>query len=463
MTIPTLAEWKAATGLGVLSRRSDELLAIDDRIAAYHRAISGYGRSWEAREIRIALDAWKEKRPVGQQWWDDERNKKLAGGVGPFEALDDARELPDSEAARGQDAERAERLRWVTLQFFGKCTTEAVPTDAKELLTTYVDTGATTHDLVNVGAATRVDIKPLARPGVSVGDPADGFLDKINKGAVELVEGLAARSGDTGYATAAAKFVIARIPEIVGVVLASVLKQLKAVIDIAKNIKTAVSAAITAWQTRELEDGILSGHPRLIVQSVREQIKDKGKKAVKDAVKTALIAGIGIANPIAGTVVNAIASLYSFLSELYQRIKEQLHLRRFFEAARIQTAKALYKEPQEFQDWFAEEIKDLPIISSICMANPLLGGYCGFLTLVATDGTELSYRQLERNYAQFNDVKQAARDFVKDYKVKIYGVDTLTQHYLDLTRSSGVAADIKEGFLGRLKSLGFGMAKAAAS
>lgn len=460
MTIPTLAEWKAATGLGVLSRRSNELLAIDDRIAAYHRAVSLYGRSWEAREIRIALDAWKAKRPAGQQWWKDERNQKLNGGVGPFEALDDDRELPDSAAARTQDAELGERLRWVTLQFFGKCTTEAVPTDAKELLTTYVDSAAATHDLVNVGAATRVEVKP--RP-VSIETPADNFLEKINQGAVDLVKGIAARSGGSGYASTAASFVIARIPEIVGIVLGSVLKQLKAVAEIAKNIKTAVSAAIAAWQTRELEDGILSGHPRLIVQSVREQIKDKGKKAVKDAVKTALIAGIGIANPIAGTVVHAIASLFSFLSELYQRIEEQLHLRRFFEEARVQTAKALYKEPREFQDWFAEEIKDLPIISSVCMANPLLGGYCGFLTLVATDGTELSYRQLERNYAQFNDVKQAARDFVKDYKVKIYGVDKLTQHYLDLTRTGGVVDDIKEGFMGRLKSLGFGMAKEAVS
>jgi hypothetical protein len=93
----------------------------------------------------------------------------------------------------------------------------------------------------------------------------------------------------------------------------------------------------------------------------------------------------------------------------------------------------------------------------------LLGGYRGFLILVATDGTELSYRQLERNYEQFNDIKDVARDFVKDYKVKIYGLDELTTHYLELTKSGGVAGDIKEGFMERIMDLGFDMAAGAAS
>jgi hypothetical protein len=196
---------------------------------------------------------------------------------------------------------------------------------------------------------------------------------------------------------------------------------------------------------------------------LREQIKDSGKDAAKSAVKTALITGISMANPIAGTVVNAISSLYSFITELFERIKEQFKLRAFFESSRIQGAKVLYKDPSGFQEWFADQIKHLPIVSAICMANPLLGGYCGFLTLVATDGTELGYRQLERNYGQFNDIKDVARDFVKDYKVKIYGLDELTTHYLELTKSGGVAGDIKEGFMERIMDLGFDIPAGAAS
>lgn len=34
----------------------------------------------------------------------------------------------------------------------------------------------------------------------------------------------------------------------------------------------------------------------------------------------------------------------------------------------------------------------------------MTGGYYGFLTLIGTDGSAMSYSQLERNYAEFNDV-----------------------------------------------------------
>ncbi len=63
------------------------------------------------------------------------------------------------------------------------------------------------------------------------------------------------------------------LPRIIGEVFSGVASQLGGIINIGKNIKSAVSANGTYRHKSELEAWILSGHPQQIVSSVHDQIR----------------------------------------------------------------------------------------------------------------------------------------------------------------------------------------------
>ncbi|HEY4029326.1 MAG TPA: hypothetical protein VGM25_03200 [Caulobacteraceae bacterium] len=99
----TIEEWLRLTDLGALSRRTEEMRAIDDALRAYHQAKGG-----EAAFIRLknAFDNWiRFQQRQGKTWTQSDRNKNGAitrlhdqitlveagRGVGGMGALDEAR------------------------------------------------------------------------------------------------------------------------------------------------------------------------------------------------------------------------------------------------------------------------------------------------------------------------------------------------------------------------------------
>ncbi|MCR9245852.1 MAG: hypothetical protein NXI31_12540 [bacterium] len=457
--IPTLQDWKSATRLGPTSPRSAALRRVDAGIAAYHRARSEYGRDWEAREIRKLLREWK----VRSSGWDRADGRNRSGAITSLEVALTCRLGPPG-AARS-DSPLAVDLRHGTLHFLAHATTGKLPTNGPAAINDAIDATSDFDDLRNVdtqGISWDPRKKDFAG-GKSEG--GSGFLSKLYDQLKELIAGLVESAGADAIAAEAGRFVINLLGDAIVKALGALAGQLGAVKDFVKGLVAATKAAIKHCRTRGLPAAVFDGQPRMVVEKVREQIRDAGIDGVKSAVKAAVTAGIGIAGGgIAGTIVSAITTLYTLVTSIWARFRDLRRLKKVFAAAKDKLRNGLHENAAAFHAWYKDVIKDLPILSAYCMAMPMTGGYYGFLTIVSADGTELSYRRLERNYAMFNTVRAEAKSFVKGHGIKIRSADPLVAHSLKVAREESSAwNNAKSGLWGRMKSTAIKLVESAAS
>jgi len=457
MTIPSHQDWMKATS--AFGWRGKELEALDQHVLRYGQAVSDYGIEWEANEIRIAFEAWKTK--IGKDWKASPRNKSRA-----FNKLDFSLAMMGCDAAKavGSDTVMAANLRQGTLYFLANCSANLIPGDMSAFVNDNIEAGSDVHDLVVTtqsqggrGTASAAGSGVLGAKGE---DASKGFLKSLYD---SIKDYLASLSGDAGeLAGQAVRAIVAYLPELLKKILGAVLQNLGNVVDIVRNLAKAGKAAIATFNTRNLEDVILSGHPRNVIHAVRDQIKDYGLNGVKVAVKSALLAGIGVANPIAGAVCNAIASVYKFVTDLYTRYKDRLKLNALILAANGHLLSRLYDDAARFNAWFLEAIKDMPVLSSYCLCMPMTGGYYGFLTVIGTDGSAMSYQQLERNYAQFNDVKQWAHKLVAKDSIRLESSNSLVAHSLACARKD-TQTETSRGIKSRIMKTVYGTVQAVAA
>jgi hypothetical protein len=139
----------------------------------------------------------------------------------------------------------------------------------------------------------------------------------------------------------------------------------------------------------------------------------------------------------ASTVLKAFMGVIEFVYALCKRFKETRKLRKAFEDAR--TKKDIYRDASAFQKWFADIIKDLPIISCYCMSMPLTGSYFGFLAATSTNNSSFSFAQLERNNMLFDDIKNSARNFIADHGIKILSDDPMVAMSLNVAQGNSLS------------------------
>ncbi|HEY9230443.1 MAG TPA: hypothetical protein VIP11_27575 [Gemmatimonadaceae bacterium] len=466
MPIPDYQTWLKQTSLGTFSTRSSELKAVDEALAAYHRAATPYGKEWTANEARILFEIWKKK--TGAEWKKHERNKNKM-----LEQLD--RELPASKANRigsgsVQEGKTATELRHATIYFLANCSTSAMPADLKGFLNDGTDTSADVQKGVNTSGAGdwRFDKSGF----YDKANKRSHFLDDLSEKLIEYVKEMGKYLRDAasfmnidGLIMDAVDFIRAGLPDLLIQVLGGLLSKIGAVVDVVKGIAQAGSAAIAIWKTRNWEGAILKGAPSEIISAVREQIKNSGYDGIKSAIKAGVLAGLSYI-PAAGDVIaaiaTAVANIYAFVTKVFDHFKEIRLLNALFGDAKTQLRGKLFDRPAAFNAWFKKAIASLPIVSSYCMTAPLTGSYYGFLTLVSTDGTELAYKQLERNYAMFNDVKIWAKKFVQDHSVKLYSSNVVVQHSISAAHDhKGAWDNMKGGFVTRAGKVAMGMIETA--
>jgi hypothetical protein len=464
MIIPTHQAWLKQTNAGTFKPRSSELKAIDALIDAYHKANSPYGKEWNATELRIALDKWKKKK--GADWQTDDRNKH--GMIASLDA-----QLPAPKISSGSaEGNTAKELRQAVLYFLANASTSPVPSNMMDFLQDGTDTSS--------------DLQSAIQTGISGGGRMDksAFYDKANKGgsfASDLVDKMIGYVKDlAGYFATAAKalgiadvaqqaaeFVIRGLPDLLVQVLGGLLSKVTTVVAVIKGLAQAGTAAVAIWRSRDCSKGILSGGPREIVDSVRQQIKEDGYKGVKDTLKAAVLAGLSAipgAGDVVGAIASAIASVYAFVTKVFDHFREMGHLKKVIKEAKANLAGKLYDEAPNFQIWFKKTIAFLPIVSSYCMCLPLTGSYYGFLTLVSADGSQLSYKELERNYGMFSDVKKWAKKFVEEHSVKLFSANKVVQHSISSARGEkGVWDTMSGGAVDRSGKIAMGMIEKALS
>jgi hypothetical protein len=448
------SEWMRKTNAGVLAVRGKELEAIDKRLLRFERATTDYGKEWEGNELRIEFDIYARKYP---NWKDSDRNKS-----GAFTDLDFSLKLMglDAPLPAGQDSLMAVNLRQGVLYFLSHLKTDIAPSDWGAFINDAIDGSSDVHDLVQTGKA-QGGLRATAGATAQTSGPqgADGFLKSVIASLQDYLKDIAGPVN--GLMLEAVRAIANALPELVKQVLGALLQNLGAALDIAGNLVKAGRAAVATFSSRHLEEGVMSGHPRIVVTSVRDQIKDSGWDAVKDAVKTALVTGINVANPIAGTVVSAIAAIYKFVTDLYSRIKDRVKLRGLITDSKTKLTEGLHLEADQFNTWFKSAISDLPILSCYCMCMPMTGGYYGFLTLVTADNTQMSCATLERNYGEFNDVKVWARKFVKSDKITLKSDDNIVKHSIKVARGEQ-DSEFKGGLAARVKKTAISMVENAA-
>lgn len=426
-------DWMKKTSI-TLGVRGKDLESVDKHLQRFHHATTDYGKEWEANEVRIALDIYFKKNP---KWKDSDRNKS-----GAFSKMDQDLSLMglDTPQPAGQDGATATNLRLGVLYFLSNLKSDVVPADWSTFINDTLDASSDVHDALRTGqqqGGVRSTLGTAAgglRGGGS-DDASNGFLKSLIENLQDYIAQIAGPMID--LARGAINAIVNLLPEIVKTMLGAVLQNLGAAIEITKNLVQAGRAAAGVFTSRHLEEGVMSGHPRIVVAAVREQIKDSGWDGVKGVVKTALLTGASAANPVLGAVASAVASVYKFITDLWSRIKDRMRLGTLIKEATVGRQSNLHENAAGFNIWFKEAIKDLPILSCYCMCMPLTGSYYGFLTLVGTDNTQMSYETLERNYGEFNDVKSWARKFVKDCKLTLRSDNKLVQQSIDQALGKG--------------------------
>ncbi len=413
-----------------------------------------YKEKWYLTEIIIALGDWKKIK--GNNWKSSSRNAK-----GAITKLDETlnRALPHSSQSliAPPDESFAANARTGILYFLSRSTTFGMPLDPVKLLSDAAFVGADVQHLVTIGKASTADkiASGLTSGSTSSSSFANevnniGFLNEVYNAVVGWLKEKMKGDLVSGIASEIAQL-MGKIPQMIGMIFSGVLSELSNVVGIGRNLVSAISAYSTYRNRDELEEGVVSGHPKIIIESVYEQIKESIKNSGSEILLSGLKIGVNIASAGAGVILNALASFIMFISNIYQRIKSTAMLREVLAQARIKDAK--WSDADEFQKWFLGAIKKLPIISCYCLTMPMTGSYYGFLAATATNNSSFSFNQLERNNHIFNDVKKRAFSYIGDSDLKISSTDSMVALSLKIAQGKVLSIDQTDNISGARKQI----------
>jgi len=482
-------QWMAATRLGWNNSRSREMKLLDSTIQAYDEGITAfyknatsyeisrmykghfeslrYKERWYLTDMQVALEAWKKSK--GGTWSNSDRNKN--GAISQLDQLL-KRELPKygRSMLEPPDESFAANARTGILYFLSNSRTLGMPLDPVSLLSDAAFAGA---DLQHLASVQNSQTSSTLAAGMTSGSTSSssfaneannvGFLNEAYNAIVGWLKELMKTELVAGVVAGVTEL-ISQLPKVLGVVFSSLLSELGNVIGIARNIKSAISAYSTYRHRQELEEGIASGHPKKIIESVHHQIKQSIKDAGKDILFSGLKIGLNIASAGAGVVLNALASVIMFIKKIYERIKKTAQLRTVLSEAAIKDDK--WDDADVFQDWFLDAITKLPIISCYCLTMPMTGSYYGFLAAASTNDTSFSFSQLARNNQLFNDVKDKAFSYIQDSDLKITSANSMVAQSLLVAQGGTVSIGSLNDSQSQLKrfvqQIGKGLSIAAA-
>merc|ERR1712087_166774 len=208
---------------------------------------------------------------------------------------------------------------------------------------------------------------------------------------------------------------------------------------LAGNLGNAVEAAWNIWKTRNLIDDIKQGAPSVIIEGVRNQITSHGLWSLLDTVANALTLGLNMALPGVGNIVATIKDILGYIAELFYWYKDTKKIE-----AIVKDAKQKYKyvkkgikgnyaeDAHEFYKWYQGVVEDMPIISSYTLANPLIGNYHGFLSILSQTGQIVTDTQLKQNLKSLDTLKTKAREFMDKHSVRLVSKDKLVAASIEI-------------------------------
>jgi hypothetical protein len=341
-------QWMDRTKLGWNNPRSKEIKKVDAAIKAYDEGITAfyknaspyvissmqkgnydvllYKEKLYLTEIQVALAAWKKTYGNHNQWANSSRNNNYA--ISQLDLLI-FRQMPKygRSMLKPPDEAFAANARTGILHFLSNSKTRGMTSDPASLLTDTAFFAADVQHLVTVrkthtasDLATGMTSNSTSSTSFANSANSVGWLNELYTAIVDWLKEQFTGDNLLGEMASEVTNLISHVPKILGVVFSSLLSELGNVIGIGKNIKSAISAYSTYRHKQELEDGILSGHPKQIIQSVHEQIRASMVDSGKDILFSGLKIGLNIASAGAGVVLSAVANVIVFFRKIYTRI-----------------------------------------------------------------------------------------------------------------------------------------------
>jgi len=222
------------------------------------------------------------------------------------------------------------------------------------------------------------------------------------------------------------------IPKIIKTFLGAILSEITPLKDfkkIATNLKEAAVKGYTAYRSSDLSTLLRSGEAAQVVEAIVVQIKKSALTHVAKGLDKGFTSLLKMTPPL-GQVYGAMKKAYNYIAKIYFHFRDVYKMERIvhdaheqYEIAKRDRNGGLFRDANKFQKWFKDVIDDMPIVASYVMGNPLTGSFTGFLSASSKGGPALTDWVLGDNLKRLDDVKEYARQFIKDSETKIEAKD----------------------------------------
>jgi hypothetical protein len=387
--------------------RSKELKAVDEELKRYHQ-FGGGDALWRLQQ---ALDAWKRAQGPGDAWQKSIRNRngavaELTAQLGGF--TDPALQLALDSMHSTQEHARLGVLYLLSrlharpdifnvalesgltvcgaaLNFLGGNTVDGGLEVPAFVVGQHYCNAAMVPGSVILSAAGNEAIGMHLPP-----DQRQGIVKRVKAMFEEFLQKLLAalreKFGSIDLPIAALKNLVNTVAKIfldttsAGIVGGA--------LDLAKGTANFVDAIVQRIRTyiRSRHVVIASGHPEVIVNSIKRAMNLSVLEGLWQAMKGGMSLGLAWATWGTSMVVTALVALFELIVKVVWRLIEIHKMNRLFrEAADLWEGRgndrALHKRPADFSNWFRKHALELPAVSVLVLNSGICGDKMVYLSM----------------------------------------------------------------------------------
>ena len=219
---------------------------------------------------------------------------------------------------------------------------------------------------------------------------------------------------------------------------------LSAGMDMAKGVLNTIDASYTrymAWQ-RGKGVNVLSGHPGVIVDSIKQAMNLSICEGLYTALKGAANAATVSATWGAGMVVSIVIAATEAIVKVIWRLVEIAHMKRFFGASAEHwtsrsEASGLHHQPFAFARWYKSYALYSPALAVLTLNTGICGDKMHFLQMFKDDATVVSQSDFDRGTAFVDSLKAWGSDYLGKCGYEFRSDDRIVGPLLQLAKSHG--------------------------
>jgi hypothetical protein len=219
---------------------------------------------------------------------------------------------------------------------------------------------------------------------------------------------------------------------------------LSAGIDMAKGVLNTIDASYSrfmAWQRGKNVD-VLSGHPGVIVDSIKQAMNLSICEGLYTTLKGAANAATVSATWGAGMVVSIVIAVTEAVVKVIWRLVEIAHMKRFCrEAGEHWKSKSetsgLHHQPFAFASWYKSYALHSPALAVLTLNTGICGDKMHFLKMFKDDGVAVSQSDFDRGCVFVDSLKAWGSDYLGKCGYDFSSDDKVVGPLLKFAKSHG--------------------------